>query len=361
MADAELRHYWWIPIPALVAVGAVWLALVDSDEDDEPPPAPAVLTATPTSSDPAPDESDDEPTHVELELGFMEATFRWARAEIADSRLLLILSSEEIAPCRGDVPDSAKALRIHVPSGPGRSFFGGTAIEIGIEIFAHEWGGHAHYYPPHETTLTLEPFAPREGEKISGTLEFRTPGVSGPELAPATWTAKGHFEAVLCHSAGDEPALPDAPFHEDVSGEIDGKPLRGRSAVAHAVSSAMDGEPIIESIVFFDAADVSCETSRDPTFARKHRAFYVSDFGGAALRRPILDLHQPARAGLWTGEAPKAWDPVPGHGWIVLEHVTGEAPPVVVGRLSVADIADSSGSPAGWFSGHFHAPICPEP
>ncbi len=175
--------------------------------------------------------------------------------------------------CEGADKASDYVLELHLPPGPGESYFAGKPVTA--EVWSQRALDALPGVSPWDVKLELQPVQPRAGEHVRGSLDIDA-------TAPTETRFHGAIDAEICDTPipVDLPTTaPDTPFagpwsHGAQKGDV----------AAKTVLAFIDGpEHVIRHVSGFAAADVTCAAGGESGAAD----WYLSVQSFLADRAPI--------------------------------------------------------------------------
>jgi hypothetical protein len=314
----------------------------------DPAPPTKAPAATKIAAD-APPASGSSGTFDGKPVSYVSATAGRIQIQGTDYSILVSLYTQKL-DC--DTSSSAglaakETLRIDFNEGPDRSFYVGQPFAPRLRI------GEESFYerPAASATVKLEPFEPKTGARIKGTLVVDAK-VDGKALKVDT-----RFDAQLCQDFPTrKPLLPATVPDAPVTGHLGNEKFTAASAVAElAHDPALDIDAITE-LWLLPTPPRSCAEFWETRW--KAAALHFDHFGGANARQMWPGVAQPAdpKFTVPKGDGLKSWD---GYGvaWVKFETIDLKPGGTVKGSLAVASRADVN-FPAASFAGAFTATVC---
>jgi hypothetical protein len=286
-------------------------------------------------------------------------------AEKNDDGIRVLFSNGPLS-CDETNPSTGLTIGFTIPAGPGRAYFVGKLIHVGISTSAPQLQDAFALQdsPPHMAIATVDA---RPGGRVHGALQGTArsspANTHGPEIYASA--IGGIFDVTICPNTwppsmkvGDA-VPPEPPTGGPVKGRVAGQPFLARSALAFVWHDANPASDHIRTIEFYPDAGVTCAKR---TAARE--SIDVSAFAGGSSVAPEIGVAEPASLAhdlrtLVGGRSVgfKSAD-LGTHSWVTFDKMAFEAGDVVSGSVvMLARLAEPPEKQVA-VGGRFEATVC---
>lgn len=186
----------------------------------------------------------------------------FATATVSGSLLAFQISTEPLGCAKREPSPGSVTITFDVAAGPGASFFAGHVISV--PVWLRTASASAFTQPAavsaRHVRLRLEPFKLKAGERVLGELEIADPRAG-------MMNGRGRVELELCDDypkLANVTGLPATVPAQDISGLVDGRAFRPRSALAILAHDPEGGPDYLEKLAFFEN-DARCQPYIDRT------------------------------------------------------------------------------------------------
>lgn len=256
---------------ARTALGLAVLGLVACEPDRSVSPSRSVVTAATSQQAPVasifvastPEPAlEPSPTPFTLRYEQRSLVFQpgFASATVLGNVLAFQMSTQPLGCANRTSSDGSDTIAFDVAAGPGASFFSGNVISVPVSMrtananqFTAPSAAAARY-----VRLRLEPFKLKAGEHVIGELEVADPRTG-------LMNGRGRVEFELCDDyprLANIEGLPASVPDQAVSGRVDGRAFKPRSALAIVAHDPDGGPDYLEKLAFFEN-EARCEPHVD--------------------------------------------------------------------------------------------------
>ncbi len=302
------------------------------------------------------------------EIEGQEVVFKYGRVTGYGS-FHVELSNEKLS-CKsfGPPSDDAYTVSFDLPAGPGGAFFAGQEIGTSVMVNHQRIKLKNGYILAPFVKVSVEPFTLKEGENVTGTLDFDHVYVENKDGAKKDWKYKGSgkFEASICSSSSFDKVKSglskEAP-ETDLAGKFGPDTFKPKGALAIVGKDYGSNKLYLDRLEFYETAGVDC-TNHWST-GRKAAYFYLTDIGGTGDGYTLPGTQQPAKP--WYAES-KAKSPTAtiksfGYGgghraWVKFDKIDFTKNATLTGVVVAESAPDAKPADTGKISGKFEAKVC---